>query len=109
MGLASPSRLLPLVLALALGGCQALGLSALKTDKELSFAQVQSVSVGLTSSQVRDAFGEPSRATRRPDGTFERMEYPALDAKGNKHRLALDFDATDRVAKKTFTGPIERP
>ncbi len=98
----------------ALGGCQGgapslPGLSALKTDKELTFAQVQSVGVGLTAAQVRDGFGEPQRANRRPDGTYERMEYPALDAKGGKNRLVLDFDARERVVSKTFTGQVLRP
>lgn len=96
-----------------LGGCQGgpslPGLSALKTDKELTFAQVQSVGVGLTAAQVRDGFGEPQRANRRPDGTYERMEYPALDAKGGKNRLVLDFDTRDRVVQKTFTGQVLRP
>lgn len=92
------------------GGAPSLpGLSALKTDKELTFAQVQSVGVGLTAAQVRDGFGEPQRANRRPDGTYERMEYPALDAKGGKNRLVLDFDARERVVSKTFTGQVLRP
>ena len=49
------------------------------------------------------------RANRRADGTYERMEYPALDAKGGKNRLVLDFDARDRLVQKTFTGQVLRP
>ncbi|MFO0934472.1 MAG: hypothetical protein U1E39_17430 [Planctomycetota bacterium] len=103
-----------LLAAAPFGGCQGgppslPGLSALKTDKDLTFAQVQSVSVGLSAAQVRDGFGEPQRANRRADGTFERMEYPALDAKGGKNRLVLDFDARERLVQKTFTGQVLRP
>jgi len=108
------AALVAALLAAPLGGCQGgppslPGLSALKTDKELTFAQVQSVGVGLSAAQVRDGFGEPQRANRRPDGTYERMEYPALDAKGGKNRLVLDFDARERVVAKTFTGQVLRP
>ena len=108
------AALLAAVAVGALGGCKGgapslPGLSALKTDKDLTFAQVQSVSVGLSAAQVRDGFGEPQRANRREDGTYERMEYPALDAKGGKNRLVLDFDARDRLVQKTFTGQVLRP
>lgn len=103
-----------LVLGAPLAACQGgppplPGLSALKTDKDLTYAQVQSVGVGLSAAQVRDGFGEPQRANRRPDGTYERMEYPALDAKGGKNRLVLEFDARDRLVQKTFTGQVLRP
>jgi hypothetical protein len=37
------------------------------------------------------------------------MEYPALDGKGNKARLYLDFDGREVVTQKTFTGAIVRP
>jgi hypothetical protein len=108
------AALLAAVAVGTLGGCKGgapslPGLSALKTDKDLTFAQVQSVSVGLSAAQVRDGFGEPQRANRRADGTYERMEYPALDAKGGKNRLVLDFDARDRLVQKTFTGQVLRP
>jgi hypothetical protein len=78
-------------------------------DDEMSYAQVQSVQRGLTAAQVRDAFGEPKRISRRADGTVERMEYPARDAAGSSEQLLLDFDARERLVTKTFTGKVLRP
>ncbi len=94
-----------LVVAAVAPGCT----SGLKTAEDLTYAQVQAVSVGLSAAQVRDGFGEPQRANRRADGTFERMEYPALDAKGGKYRLVLEFDGRERLVSKTFTGQVTRP
>ncbi len=101
-------RLAPLVapLALVLVGCSSLGL---KKKTELSYGEVQAITVGLSADQVRDAFGLPVNAARSPDGKVTRMEYPALDARGNGARLYLDFDARQNVTQKTFTGAIVRP
>ncbi len=105
-------RLAPVLglLVLLLAGCgstgKALGLSK---GTELSYGEVQAITVGLTADQVRDAFGKPVSAARTPDGRVTRMEYPALDAKGNKARLYLDLDGREVVTQKTFTGAIVRP
>lgn len=101
-------RLAPLAVLLAswLAGCSSLGLSK---RKELSYGEVQAITVGLSADQVRDAFGLPVGATRGPDRRVTRMEYPALDARGNAARLYLDFDAREIVTQKTFTGAIVRP
>ncbi len=105
-------RLAPLVglLALLLAGCGSTGKSfGLSKGPELSYGEVQAITVGLTANQVRDAFGKPVGASRTPDGRVTRMEYPALDGKGNKARLYLDFDGREVVTQKTFTGAIVRP
>jgi hypothetical protein len=47
--------------------------------------------------------------SRRPDGTIERMDYPALDAKGGSNHLLLEYDAHERLIIKTFTGPVRAP
>lgn len=104
------SALAVVLLACVLAGCgstgKALGLSK---GVELSYGEVQAITVGLSAAQVRDAFGEPVGASRSADGKLTRMEYPALDAKGNKARLYLDLDAREVVTQKTFTGAIVRP
>lgn len=101
-------RLAPLAVLLAsfLAGCGSLGL---KKKNALSYGEVQAITVGLSADQVRDAFGLPVGATRCAAGTVTRMEYPALDARGNAARLYLDFDAREIVTQKTFTGAIVRP
>jgi hypothetical protein len=76
---------------------------------ELTFAQVQAIQSGLTVAQIRDAYGEPKRESRRADGTVERMEYGALDARNGKNSLFLDIDARGVMTRKTFTGAILRP
>jgi len=76
---------------------------------DLSFAQVQAIQPGLTAAQVVDAFGEPKRQSLRADGTVERMEYSALDARNGNNALFLDFDARGVLRQKTFTGAILKP
>lgn len=98
------------LLATVVAACGSTG-NALGLGKrvELSYGEVQAITVGLSAAQVRDAFGEPVGTARGADGKITRMEYPALDAKGNGARLYLDLDAREHVAQKTFTGAIVRP
>lgn len=91
--------------AFVLGACS----SASKRAGQVSYAQVQSISIGLTSAQIRDSFGEPSTLQRGPDGRVTRMEYVALDAKQSHSKLFLDFDGNDRLVTKTYTGQVVRP
>jgi hypothetical protein len=91
------------------GGPKLPRIKGLAKGAELSYAQVQAVDVGLSAAQVVDAWGEPNGRDRRPDGTVARMSYAALDAKGGKNRLLLDFDERERLVRKTFTGQVLMP
>jgi len=81
----------------------------LSNSSELSFAQVQTIQTGLTSAQIRDAFGQPMNLSRDAAGRVTRMEYVAYDAKQSRSRLILDFDGADRLVTKRYTGEILRP
>jgi hypothetical protein len=87
--------------ALALAGCSSLGL---QKGTELSYGQVQTIQLGLTAGQIRDAFGEPAGLDRGPDGKIRRMTYPTLDAQSSKARLNLEFDAREVLIRKDYTG-----
>lgn len=89
---------------LLLASCRSLG----KTP-ELSYGQVQAVTTGLTVAQILDAFGDPIGTQRRPNGTVQRMEYAALDAKQGRARLILTFDERGILTSKEFTGQVIRP
>ena len=109
--------LLAVLLAFVVSGCGSTSGGAggigrtlgLAKGVELSYGEVQAITVGLSAEQVRDAFGEPTGSTRGADGKLTRMEYPALDGRGTKARLFLDLDAREVVSNKTFTGAILRP
>ena len=98
-----------LLLSLALCGCAGGSFGGLAKKEELSYSQVQHVHPGLTASQIRDAYGEPIGLARGPRGGVQRMEYAALDAKGEKYRLILEFDDGERLVRKTFTGAVLVP
>lgn len=104
-----PALLAALSLAACSSGIKLPALSMPGTADGLSYAEVQSVHPGVTAAQVRDAFGDPLATARRDDGSVERMEYVALDAKGDRHRLVLDFDGKGVLVGKQFTGPVLRP
>ena len=95
--------------AFGLSACASGGPKFATSGSELSFAQVQAIQPGLTVAQVRDAYGEPKRVSVRPSGRTERLEYAALDAKGGRNTLFLDFDEREVLRQKTFSGAILRP
>jgi hypothetical protein len=101
-----PRRVLAAVaFSLLAAGCGSVG----KPGQELAFADVQAAQPGLTASQVLDAYGQPARIDRGPDGRVRAMEYVAQDARGSNERLYLDFDAREVLVRKRFTGPVTRP
>lgn len=101
-----PRRAL-VALALAFGGagCSAVG----SPGHGLAYADVQAVQPGLTAPQVLDAYGQPARIDRGPDGRVRAIEYAASDARGSNARLYLDFDAREVLVRKRFTGAATRP
>jgi hypothetical protein len=102
-----PRRALVALAALAVGGagCSAVG----SPGRELAYADVQAVQPGLTAPQVLDAYGQPARVERGPDGRVRAIEYAASDARGSNARLYLDFDAREVLVRKRFTGAATRP
>jgi hypothetical protein len=100
------AALLASLLLLALGGCRSLGRGG---GNELSYAQVQSIHVGLSAAQVTDAFGPPARADRDAEGRVRSMDYAALDGRGGGARLLLEFDEREVLVGKRFTGAVTKP
>jgi hypothetical protein len=97
----------------AFGACSAVSgvgrVVGISGANELSFGQVQTIQPGLSAAAIRDSFGPPVNTSRSPEGRVVRMEYAALDAKKSRARLILDFDASERLVTKTYTGEILRP
>jgi hypothetical protein len=83
--------------------------TSLSKGPELTYGQVQAIQPGLTAAQVVDAFGEPGRMQRGPDGKVVLMDYAALDAKQGRARLILGFDDREVLREKRFTGEILKP
>lgn len=92
--------------ALALASCRS-GTSW--KGAELSYAEVQSIHPGATAASIVEAFGEPSRAERAPDGTVRVLDYAAMDGRGTRARLVLGFDERGILVSKKFTGQVVRP
>jgi hypothetical protein len=95
--------------AVVLAGCGAANRLAGRSGAELSYGDVQAIHTGLLAAQVIDAFGPPSRSQRGPDGRVQILDYAALDAKGGRARLVLEFDAREVLVRRTFTGEVQKP
>ena len=97
------------VLALVLAGCGAANKIAGRSGAELSYGDVQAIHTGLFAAQVIDAFGAPAHAQRGPDGRVQILDYIALDAKGGRAHLVLEFDPREVLVRRTFTGEVQKP
>jgi hypothetical protein len=103
------SRIAALVALFAVAALAACGSISGRSGQELSYADVQSIHAGLSAAQVLDAFGQPSRSQRGPDGRIQVLDYAALDAKGGSARLILGFDDREVLVQRTFTGQVQKP
>ena len=101
--------LVAIVFVVTSWGLVACGTFATPGQDRMSYAAMQSLNPGVSSTWLLEEYPFARNVARRGNGTIERMEYLVEDPRGDSQSLSLYFDERGVLTHKRYAGPHIRP